>query len=94
MAGAGTAGGAGDERIAVPPGVDITTPSVARGYDYALGGRHNYEVDRVAADALTQAFPGAIPLARDNRAMLRRGVRFPATSLTMATRGRRRPSRR
>ena len=30
----------------VPEGVDITVPNAARIYDYALGGVHNFAVDR------------------------------------------------
>jgi S-adenosyl methyltransferase len=33
----------------VPPGIDPTTPSPARLYDYYLGGTDNFEVDRLAA---------------------------------------------
>jgi hypothetical protein len=64
------------EAPAVPPDIDITRPSVARGYDFALGGKNNFEIDRLAVDALTNAFAGALPLARDNRGFLRRGVRY------------------
>jgi S-adenosyl methyltransferase len=60
----------------LPPEIDITVPSVARGYDYALGGKNNFEVDRVVTDELTRFFPGSVPLALDNRAFLRRGVRY------------------
>jgi hypothetical protein len=60
----------------LPPEIDITIPSVARGYDYALGGKNNFEVDRIAGDALIDVFPGILALARDNRAFLRRGVRY------------------
>ncbi len=49
---------------------------MARGYDYALGGKNNYEIDRLAADALIEAFPGSAHLPRDNRQFLRRGVRY------------------
>jgi hypothetical protein len=60
----------------LPTEIDTTIPSVARGYDFALGGKNNFEIDRVAVDALTAAFAGALPLARDNRNFLRRGVRY------------------
>jgi hypothetical protein len=59
-----------------PPEIDTSVPSVARGYDYALGGKNNFEIDRVAADALTAVFPGAVVLARHNRALLQRVVRY------------------
>jgi hypothetical protein len=62
--------------VDLPPEIDISVPSVARGYDYALGGKNNFEVDRIAGDALIDVFPGILALARDNRAFLRRGVRY------------------
>ncbi|OLT20750.1 hypothetical protein BJF78_09315 [Pseudonocardia sp. CNS-139] len=58
------------------PGVDTTTPSVARGYDYALGGKAHFPADRAAMDALAERYPGVFDLARDNRAFLVRGVRY------------------
>ncbi len=61
-----------------PPGIDVDTPSVARIYDYALGGAHNFAADRAAAAALYQALPDgdAVLVARANRAFLQRAVRY------------------
>ncbi|MEV4511229.1 SAM-dependent methyltransferase [Dactylosporangium sp. NPDC049525] len=64
----------------VPDGVDITTPNAARVYDYALGGFHNFEVDRRFAEEAERAWPGAIQVAHDNRAFLGRVVRWLAGS--------------
>jgi hypothetical protein len=65
-----------------PPGppfdIDTTTPNPARIYDYLLGGKDHFEVDRVAADAILQAAPQAREGARENRAFLQRAVRFLA----------------
>ena len=33
-----------------PLGLDVTTPNVARMYDYYLGGNDNFEPDRIAAE--------------------------------------------
>ncbi|MER2093453.1 MAG: SAM-dependent methyltransferase, partial [Saccharopolyspora rectivirgula] len=33
-------------------GIDTSVPSVARIYDYALGGKDNFQVDREAAQEL------------------------------------------
>jgi SAM-dependent methyltransferase len=63
------------ERSWVPPGVDITVPQAARVYDYALGGVHNFEVDRVFWDRAEQILPGAGLIARANRQFLGRAVR-------------------
>ncbi|GHD20066.1 SAM-dependent methyltransferase [Nocardiopsis kunsanensis] len=57
-----------------PPGVDMRTPSVARMYDYFLGGKDNFAVDRESADVLLERIPEIIPLSLDNRAFLTRAV--------------------
>lgn len=58
--------------------VDTTVPSVARIYDYAIGGKDNFKVDRDAAHALVADVPEALLFARENRSFLRRAVRFLA----------------
>jgi S-adenosyl methyltransferase len=55
--------------------VDLERPSVARVYDYYLGGSHNFAVDREFAEKVIQAMPEVRRLARENRAFLRRAVR-------------------
>jgi SAM-dependent methyltransferase len=59
----------------VPEGVDVTRPDAARVYDYALGGVHNFAVDREFWDRAELALPGVRDLARANRAFLGRAVR-------------------
>jgi SAM-dependent methyltransferase len=59
-----------------PESVDIERPSVARMYDYYLGGSHNFAADRAAARRLIAAVPEAPLMAQANRAFLRRVVRF------------------
>ncbi|WP_030450946.1 SAM-dependent methyltransferase [Herbidospora cretacea] len=58
-----------------PPGVDPLTPSVARMYDYFLGGKDHFAVDREAAEAINAISPDAKDLARANREFLGRAVR-------------------
>jgi hypothetical protein len=60
----------------VPPSVDLTRPSVARMYDYFLGGSHNFAVDRETARAVEKIYPGMMGAARANRSFLRRAVRY------------------
>src|SRR5919112_3530635 len=60
----------------VPSSVDLDRPSAARMYDYFLGGSHNFAVDREAAKAVEQIFPGMSGAARANRSFLRRAVRY------------------
>jgi hypothetical protein len=43
----------------VPPVVDVNKPSVARMYDYYLGGKDNFAVDREAAEQLPVVVPFA-----------------------------------
>jgi SAM-dependent methyltransferase len=55
---------------------DMERPSVARMYDYFLGGSHNFAVDREAARQIIAVAPDAPLVAQANRAFLRRAVRF------------------
>ncbi|WP_028936771.1 SAM-dependent methyltransferase [Pseudonocardia spinosispora] len=56
--------------------IDVNTATLARIYDYMLGGAHNFAVDREAADRIERAVPGTIRTAWENRAFLRRAVQF------------------
>lgn len=58
-----------------PQGIDLTRPSVARMYDYYLGGSHNFEVDRAAARKALEIWPELPMIMRANRAFMRRAVR-------------------
>ena len=57
-------------------GVDLSMPSVARAYDYALGGAHNVAVDREFLRAFEAVVPQTRAAARANRAFLHRAVRL------------------
>jgi hypothetical protein len=61
-----------------PPGVDASRPSVARGYDYLLGGKDNFAVDRQVVQMLLSVAPEAPLTARANRAFGKRAVRYIA----------------
>jgi hypothetical protein len=61
-----------------PPAFDISVAHIARVYDYLLGGKDNYEVDRKAGDAAIEAYPHTVSSVRANRAFLTRVVRFLA----------------
>jgi hypothetical protein len=52
------------------PGVDASTPSVARIYDFWLGGTDNFEVDRERGGELAGLNPSLPRLARENRRFL------------------------
>lgn len=61
-----------------PPDIDMETPSIARMYDYLLGGKDNFEADRKACEALADGIPELVAFANDNRAYLSRAVDFVA----------------
>lgn len=58
--------------------VDISVPSVARMYDFCLGGAHNFEADRQAAREALRVLPALPKIIRANRAFQRRAIRFAA----------------
>ena len=47
-------------------------------YDYYLGGKDNFEADRIAAEKVLALVPGLRRAAAENRRFLRRVVRFLA----------------
>lgn len=61
-----------------PEGVDMTQASPARMYDALLGGSHNFEIDRRAAEMGKKLVPDLPRVALSNRAFLRRAVRHLA----------------
>jgi hypothetical protein len=64
------------QRSAAPLGLDLSTPNVARIYDYYLGGKDNYAPDREAARQVLAIAPD-IPLAAlENREFLKRAIEF------------------
>jgi len=62
----------------VAPGIDTTRPSVARVYDYALGGKDNYESDRALYRQIMKIAPETPVWARANRAWLREVITWLA----------------
>ncbi|MEU1729426.1 SAM-dependent methyltransferase [Actinomadura sp. ATCC 39365] len=66
---------ADDEQGAPALDVDTTKPSVARVYDYMLGGKDNFEIDREVAQMALRIAPDAPQAARSNRDFLARVVR-------------------
>jgi predicted O-methyltransferase YrrM len=60
------------------PDLQSARPHPARVYDYLLGGKENYAADRAAAQAGLKANPNSRIPPRENRAFLRRAVRYLA----------------
>jgi hypothetical protein len=58
------------------PQVNTRIPHSARVYDYLLGGKDNFEADRIVAKAAIEAFPATAESARANRVFLSRAVRY------------------
>jgi len=58
------------------PVVDTTVAHISRVYDYWLGGKDNFAVDRIAAERVIAAYPDIVRSARGNRAFLGRAVRY------------------
>ncbi|MFI7100890.1 SAM-dependent methyltransferase [Streptomyces sp. NPDC050161] len=56
--------------------MDVSTPSVARMYDYLIGGTDNFSCDRKACAELLRIAPSTRELALINRAFLLRAVRY------------------
>ncbi len=59
-----------------PPGVDTSRPSIARVYDFMLGGKDNFAVDRQVGEMALKITPDAPASGRASRAFLRRVVRY------------------
>jgi hypothetical protein len=58
--------------------LDTSKAHSARMYDYYLGGKDHFEADKVAAERVVAAFPGALVSARENRAFMHRATRVLA----------------
>jgi hypothetical protein len=58
--------------------IDTTVPHSARIWNYWLGGKDNYAVDRAAGDQFLAAFPDIAVIARASRDFLGRAIRFLA----------------
>ncbi|PRX98075.1 SAM-dependent methyltransferase [Allonocardiopsis opalescens] len=67
--GEGTAGGGG-----APPTIDTSVSHVARIWNYWLGGKDNYPVDREVGEQILGILPEVAVLARASRALLVRAV--------------------
>jgi hypothetical protein len=60
------------------PKIDTTVPQSARIWNYWLGGKDNYPVDRMVGDQFREIFPDIIAVARASREFLARSVAYLA----------------
>jgi hypothetical protein len=67
-----------DATAGTPAGIDTTVPHSARIWNYWLGGKDNYPVDRAAGREFARVFPGIVDAARGSRHFLARAVRYLA----------------
>jgi trans-aconitate methyltransferase len=58
--------------------IDTSVPHSARIWNYWLGGKDNYAVDRAAGDQFVKALPEIVDIARAGRAFIARAVRYLA----------------
>jgi hypothetical protein len=61
-----------------PPEIDTSVPNSARIWNYWLGGKDNYPIDRVAGDEYRAIYPAIVDVARASRRFLARAVRYLA----------------
>ncbi|WP_030665237.1 SAM-dependent methyltransferase [Streptomyces cellulosae] len=59
-------------------GIDTSRPHSARMYDYYLGGKDHFDIDKQAAETVAAAYPGIFVCARENRAFMHRATRVLA----------------
>ncbi|MGH3976614.1 MAG: SAM-dependent methyltransferase [Pseudonocardiaceae bacterium] len=58
--------------------IKFDVPHSARIWNYWMGGKDNYEVDRAAGDAFVAVYPDIVTIAKQSRQFLIRTVRFLA----------------
>jgi O-methyltransferase involved in polyketide biosynthesis len=56
------------------PKIDVSVPHSARVWNYWLGGKDNYPVDRAAGEQFREVFPQIVDAARASRGFLTRAV--------------------
>ncbi|RKN39727.1 SAM-dependent methyltransferase [Streptomyces hoynatensis] len=76
--GAAPASGPAFEPASGASRIDTSVPHSARIWNYWLGGKDNYAVDREAGDAYRQTFPGIVDIARASRYFLVRSIKYLA----------------
>ncbi|MBC9727565.1 SAM-dependent methyltransferase [Streptomyces sp. TRM68367] len=65
-------------RADIRDGIDTSKPHSARFWNYFVGGKDNYEVDREIGDQIKEIFPGLVGVAVTSRHFLGRAVRYVA----------------
>ena len=68
------------EGCSVSDRIDSSTVHTARRYNYWLGGKDNFAVDRRSGDEILRQFPTARIAALENRRFLQRATRHVAVA--------------
>ena len=68
----------GSHESEAPAGIDTTVPVSARVWNYLLGGKDYYPIDKEAGDQFAATFPGIFDVARASRYFIARVVRYLA----------------
>jgi hypothetical protein len=58
--------------------LDTSVPHAARLWNYWMGGKDNFEADRAAGDAVAEAYPDIVTMAKESRQFLIRVVSYLA----------------
>jgi S-adenosyl methyltransferase len=58
------------------PEIDASVPHSARMWNYWIGGKDHYEIDRIVGDKIVEVFPNIRDVARHSRAFLQRAVTY------------------
>jgi hypothetical protein len=58
--------------------IDTSVPHSARIWNYWLGGKDNFEIDRVVGNEVIRIYPSIVQAARDSRAFQARAITFLA----------------
>lgn len=72
---------AGGDEQAAEARIDTNVASIARVYDAMLGGKDNFDVDRVIRDQIRELAPESIVAAQDGRDFLLRVTRYLAREI-------------
>ncbi len=67
-----------DPHSALVSKIKFDVPHSARVWNYWMGGKDNYQVDRAAGDAVAEVYPDIVTMATQSRQFLIRAVRFLA----------------
>ena len=65
--------------------IDVTVPHSARIWNYWLGGKDNYAIDRQVGDQVAQLYPGIRETARVSRALQVRVIGYLAAEAESAS---------